>query len=232
MESLAELIPSIYSQSDSDGSLAKFIQVYDQTHAEQLAVVESLQTVRIPNFAPLAFLPDIATSLGNPFPFMTADRWKRGNKLNALPFIYSLRGSQQGIQDTIRYLTGVSVVVEMDVQYCWILGQRLLSGSSELNLDYVVAFIDQVKPNEYWSLTIVDGARELTQIPYSAIASPNLLLRDVVTGQCFSIAITDGALTMERVADTEDAKSVHPVKDSTTNVQRGITSVSGTLTIS
>lgn len=138
MQTLAELIPSVYSQSDADGSLATFVAVYDETHAEQLGVMESLSTVRTPGLAPTQFITDIADSLGNPFAFMTADRWQRGNKLNALPYIYSRRGSAKGIQDVILFLTGVPVVIEDASSFVWILGVSLLgdltvSQQSEIN---------------------------------------------------------------------------------------------------
>lgn len=231
MESLAELIPAIYSQSDTDGSLAKFVSVYDQTHAEQIEVMETLQTVRIPSLAPLSFIPDIADALGSPFPFMTADRWKRGNKLDALPFIYSLRGSQQGIQATILFLTGVPASVEADVQYSWILGQRYLSGSGAIDPTSTIVFIDSADPTKYYSLTIVEGAWEITRVPYVAIASPNLYMRDIVTGQSYLVEITSGALQMTAISPYIYASSVRTLTDLGTGIHKTFSSVNGTLTI-
>lgn len=231
MESLAELIPAIYSQSDTDGSLAKFVSVYDQTHAEQIEVMETLQTVRIPSLAPLAFIPDIADALGSPFPFMTADRWKRGNKLDALPFIYSLRGSQQGIQDTILYLTGIPAVVEVDVQYSWILGQRYLSGSSSIDPRAAMVFIDTADPTNYYSLSVNNGAWDVVRIPYVAIATPNLYMRDIVSGTCYLMEITSGAVQITQVPNYFYAVSVRSLIDSGTGLPVTFSIVNGTFTI-
>jgi len=116
---LAELLPKVYPDSDADGSLADFIKVYDDQHTEQRAIVEQLATIRTPSLAPLAFVPNIADAMGSPFPFMSAHRWQRGNRLSGLPRIYAERGSAQGIINAIRYLIGVEVDV---VTYQWILG--------------------------------------------------------------------------------------------------------------
>jgi phage tail-like protein len=130
MQSLAEIVPAIYSTADTDGSFGVFVSVYDVNHAATIAILETLATVRIPDLAPVTFLPYIADSLGNPFPFMTGYRWQKGNKLDALNHIYSLRGSQNGIQDVVRFLCGVEIIVETDSEFDWILGTSLLGNTT------------------------------------------------------------------------------------------------------
>ena len=232
MESLAELIPSVYSASDSDGSLAKFVSVYDETHAEQLDVVESLQTIRIPTMAPKQFITDIADALGSPFPFMTADRWQRGNKLNALAFIYSLRGSQAGIQSVILYLCGVIATVETDFQYSWILGVSPLAGTP-IDKAHAIMLVDTVT-SAYWTLTVDAGSLTLTPAFVIPGAAGVVHFNDTSNGLCYQVSVTNGALTLTQVPATEsafDSYSLIDLTSATNSVTSDVVCTNGTLTI-
>lgn len=122
MKSLGVYIPSVYLESDADGSTAAFITAFDTVHEELIAAIELIPTVNQPRNAPLGFLEMVAAHHGNPFPFMTAERWQEANKSENLSFIYTIRGAKASIENVIRYLCGIEVVLLQDFEYCWELG--------------------------------------------------------------------------------------------------------------
>lgn len=130
MDSLGKLVPAIYTESDTDGSLAAFISVFDNAHAEVITAIESVATVNQPRLTPSKFIQDIAAHYSSPFPFMTTERWQDGTKLESLVYIYSTRGTKPGIVNAIRYLCGIDVILLQDFEYCWILNVSPLAGGS------------------------------------------------------------------------------------------------------
>jgi phage tail-like protein len=119
MDTLANYIPSIYLESDTDGSMADFVAAFDDIHNKMLSAAETLPGVNQAQKAPLAFQDHVAAHFGNPFPFMTSERWADGAKAENLVCVYSLRGTAKGMQSAIRYFCGVEATVLQDFQYCW-----------------------------------------------------------------------------------------------------------------
>ncbi len=130
MDSLGTYIPELYLDADADGSLAVFIGAYDEIHGQLIAAIETIPQACAPRLAPVDFQSYIADHHGNPFPFMTNERWADGFKAENLTYIYSLRGTATGLVAAINYLCGIQVEVLQNFQYCWELGVSQLGAVS------------------------------------------------------------------------------------------------------
>ncbi len=119
MQSLGVYIPALYLEADADSSLSDFIAAYDEVHDELIAAIETIPTANQPRNAPLEFQDYIAAHYGNPFPFMTAERWQEGNRAENLVYIYSLRGTASGIKSVVQYLCGINITILQNFEYCW-----------------------------------------------------------------------------------------------------------------
>lgn len=119
MDSLQKFIPGVYSDTDADGSLADFIAAFDTMHDQLQSASESIPTANQPRNALLAFQKYIADHYGNPFYFMTPERWQEGAKAENLMLMYAMRGNAPGIEHVVYYLTGVRITVLQDFDYAW-----------------------------------------------------------------------------------------------------------------
>lgn len=126
---ILEIIPGIYITID-DGSLVDFAEAYTLQQQEVQDATVLLSQIGVVRNAPVDFIDYNAQKLGNPFPFMTPERWKAGNKLEQLTDIYARRGTKQGMIAAIRYLTGANVTIRVDIEYCWRLGVSTLGGTT------------------------------------------------------------------------------------------------------
>lgn len=127
MKSLAELMPAVYTEADqTDGSLAVFVDAFDAVVDEVESSIQDLKEITDPRQTD--FIQDNATKYGNPFPFMTDERWKNENTIEMLTTIYGTRGTQVGMANACLSLCKVQVVITQDLLYAWVLGQSQLGG--------------------------------------------------------------------------------------------------------
>lgn len=197
MDSLLDMIPRLYSDTDADGSFGQFVEAADKVQSDLLEASQKLQTIRTPRLAPKEFLPNIGDSLGNPFPFMTPERWQRGNKLEQLAYIYSMRGSKRGIIDAVRYLTGIEIIVETDDEWVWILGVSLLGGTAPLVP--TVMYVRDTATSQTYVFYDNQGNLDIRPVPYEANATNGIVLIDAYNGQAYQLSVENGGLTQRPV---------------------------------
>lgn len=207
MESLANIVPMVYTEAD-DGSFAAFVVAFDAVQAELMASVTELSSVALAQFTPDAFINQVGSAHANPFPFLTDSRLK--GKAENLSAIYQKRGTKQGIISACYYLCGVKPVIVSDIEWGWVLGNanrgilgvstRLANGSaplfwvkiahsvSQAKQDEMSIIVDFMKPaNFQWHFVYVDGV-----VPMGALESA-IIGNDQLTLQGWAASLLEGA---------------------------------------
>lgn len=121
-----KLIPQHNLISDESGDLAKFLSIFQTALDETTAEVDRFVQTFDPDIAPEEFVDAMLLDLGNPFEVELSLNDKR-KLIRALIDIYREKGTAAGIENAIRFLTGVDArVVAPSISDSWVLNVDIL----------------------------------------------------------------------------------------------------------
>jgi phage tail-like protein len=128
---LWSMLPRTNRQSDLTGDLRRFMDCFQDVVDLLLADIDRFPSIFDPERCPEAYLDLILWDRGNPFSFPMATDQKR--RLAALlGDMYEWKGTDAGIENTIRFFIGTQATV---VPYG---DEALILGESELGVDWIL----------------------------------------------------------------------------------------------
>lgn len=110
---LWDMIGGINRRRDTTGDLQKFILVAQDVVDLLLCMVDKWPTVLDVDIAPEAFVDAILLDLGNPFDFISLSLIDKRRLARILVDIYKTKGTAPGIIDTVRFLTGIEITLDI-----------------------------------------------------------------------------------------------------------------------
>jgi phage tail-like protein len=135
---LWEMIPEFNRAMDDTGDLARTIAVFQEVVNVLLSEMDEFPNILDPDFAPEPFLDAMLLDMGNPFDFVDLEVIDKRRLIQTLVAIYKLKGTEKGIVDTIQFLLGVTVTLNIfNTGTAWVLGgdatqPRLVSSNDEM----------------------------------------------------------------------------------------------------
>jgi phage tail-like protein len=136
--SLWTMLPEFNRAEDDTGDLARTIAVFQEVVNVLLSEMDEFPNILDPDFAPEPFLDAMLLDLGNPFDFVELEEIDKRRLIQTLVPIYQLKGTGKGIIDTIQFLLGITVTLNVfNTGTHWVLGSssvtqaRLVSSNAE-----------------------------------------------------------------------------------------------------
>lgn len=105
------LVPRTYHINDPDGIFDLWTQMVDFTSAGERSYAELYQEIFDPDTAPPIFVELMLKSLGNPFTSIYLTLTQKRKLVKLLIPIYKQKGTERGLVNAIRFLTGILIEV-------------------------------------------------------------------------------------------------------------------------
>lgn len=198
------MIPEVNRSEDDTGDLARTIAVFQEVVNVLLSEMDEFPNILDPDFAPEPFLDAMLLDLGNPFDFVELEEIDKRRLIQTLVPIYQLKGTGKGIIDTIQFLLGITVTLNVfNTGAFWVLGSsdvtqaRLVSSNAEtfalVDGQTLIIRLDDVDPNHTVTFNTAD---------FAAIGAATAQeVADVITADVPGVtagAVPDGTVIIQR----------------------------------
>jgi len=200
---LWDMIPEFNRAEDDTGDLARTLAVFQEVVNVLLSEMDDFPLILDPDTAPEPFLDAMLQDLGNPFSFVSLSVNDKRKLIQTLVPIYKLKGTEPGIVNTIQFLLGVTVTLNV-----FNTGTAFVLADGDLTQARLVsANAETYALTDGWTLVVrVDDTTNTTvtfnTADFAAIGAATAQeVADVITGDVSGVtagATTDGYVVIQR----------------------------------